>query len=231
MRRRLLSPLKFGARISRLLSFHALARTQVRYGGTGSASSYKEKKGIVMGRVVLAGIMVALCASFAVPAFAQTNEACVLRCLDHGNLDQTCQARCTKGVPPAEAPAPSRTAAPANVAPTEATSPPPAAAASPPSGTAPSAPQPAAIQSLPQPAASQVAPQPAAVQSAPQQPAAQTAPQPAANQAPQQPTAQATPQQSVKPPSPPARPVNERCVLMCLEHGHLNQYCERVCAR
>lgn len=141
-----------------------------------------------MGRMVLRGLVV--CASLAGPAFTQTNEACMLRCLDHGNLDQTCQARCTKGVPPAEAPKPRHSEAPAN---------------------APAA-------SVPQSPAAASSPPPAAAPSAPQRPE---------DQAPLQPTVQASPQQSLKPP----RPVNEACVLRCLDHGHLDQYCDRICAR
>jgi hypothetical protein len=144
-------------------------------------------------RMVLAGLVV--CASLAGPAFAQTNEACVLKCLDHGNLDQICQARCTKGVPPAEAPKPRGAAPPANA---------PAA----------SAPQSPAGASSPSPAA--------ATPSAPQHPE---------NRAPLQPAAPASPQQSLKPPAPAPRPVNEACVLRCLDHGHLDSYCERICTQ
>jgi hypothetical protein len=174
-----------------------------------------------MGRIVLAAVVVGVCAALAVSAFAQiTNEACVLRCLDHGHLDQYCQRICTNGVPPAEAPTPNRTALPSNTpaaapapqAPAAVSNPLPAAAA--PSVTPPSAQQPAASQPVPQPSV-------------------QPAPRPVENAAPPQPVAaQATPQQSVKPPTPPAppaRPVNEACVLHCLDHGHLDQYCERVC--
>lgn len=173
-----------------------------------------------MGRIVLAGLVVALCASLATPGFAQiTNEACVLRCLDHGRLYQDCERICTNGVPPAETPKPNRAALPTNApaavpapqSPAAISNSPPAAAA--PSVTPPSAQQPAAGQPVPQPSA-------------------QPAPRPVENAAPPQPAAaQATPQQSVKPPAPPARPVNELCVLRCLDHGHLDQYCQRVCTR
>ena len=165
-----------------------------------------------MGRIAWAGIVVAivaLCASFAAPGFAQTNEACMLRCLDHGNLDQTCTARCTTGVPPAAPLAPNRTAAPAQQ---------PAPQSAPPLATQsmPAAPQPASA-----PPSS-----PSAVQPAPEPAQNFAAPQPAQNEAPPQPAAQSAPQQVAKPPAPP---VNEACVLRCLDRGHLDQYCQRVC--
>jgi hypothetical protein len=180
-----------------------------------------------MGRIVLAGFVVGLCASFAAPAFAQiTDQACVLRCLDHGRLDQYCEQICTKGVPPAATPKPSHAAPPPNAPVAGESVPQMPAVPSSPVVTTPSAPLPAAA--APQPAAQQSAP----AQSAPPapQPSVQTAPQPEANQAPPQPTAQASPQQIVRPPAPPARPVNEACVLRCLDHGRLYQYCERICA-
>lgn len=183
-----------------------------------------------MARIVLAGVIAGLCVSLAIPVSAQiTNEACVLRCLDRGNLDQTCQARCTKGVPPASVPAPNRSGSPANVATPGSVPQAPAAPMGPaPAVAAPSV-QPPSAQSAPQPAA-QAAPPVPANQLAPQ-PAAQSAPQIPANQVAPQPTAQATPQQSVKPPAPPPRPVNQACVLRCLEHGRLDQYCQSICAR
>jgi hypothetical protein len=33
----------------------------------------------------------------------------------------------------------------------------------------------------------------------------------------------------VRPPAPPRR-VNEICVLRCLDHGRLDEYCQRICA-
>lgn len=171
-----------------------------------------------MGRIVLASFVVGLCALFAAPAFAQiTNQACVLRCLDHGHLDQYCERICTKGVPPAATPKPSRAVPPANAPVTgESVRQMPAVPSSP-VVTAPSTPAPTTA-----------APQPAAQQSAPAQ-SAPPAPQPSVQSAPQ-PAAQTSPQQTVRPPAPPARPVNEMCVLRCLDHGHLYQYCERICA-
>ncbi|MGH7013595.1 MAG: hypothetical protein ACREEL_05465 [Stellaceae bacterium] len=154
-----------------------------------------------MGRIVRASLVAGFYFALASPGFAQTNEACVLRCLDHGNLDQTCEARCTNGVPPASAPAPSRIAQPAQQPAVQAA--PPLAA---PSSTAPPAVPPAAATTVPQSNVTQPAPQ-------------QSAPQPSVGQA--------TPQQLVK---PPASPINEACVLRCLDHGHLDQYCDRVCA-
>ncbi len=220
--------------------------TQVLAAAAGSVlRRHARKKEIAMSRIVLAGLVVGLCASLALPSFAQiTNEACVLRCLDHGNLDQTCEARCTKGVPSPPPPALNRAAQPRNVPAVESTRQSPAAA--------PSAPQPTTTESTPpQPAGqsravvNQPPPQAPAAQATPQQsvpPPAPVSPQPMATQAtpqqsvpapasPQPMAVQATPQQSVKPPAPPARPVNEACVLRCLDHGHLDEYCERVCTR
>lgn len=163
-----------------------------------------------MGRIAWASAIAVLYVALAAPGFAQTNEACMLRCLDRGNLDQTCEARCTKGVPPAETLKPNHATAPAQQPATQ--SAPPLAAQ-----PSPASPQPASIPPSPPPAG----------QSAPQ-PAQNLAPvQPAQNQAPPQPAAQTAPQQVAKPPS---RPVNEACVLRCLDHGHLDQYCEAVCA-
>jgi hypothetical protein len=147
-----------------------------------------------IGRMVLTGFVV--CASLARPALAQTNEACVLRCLDHGNLDQTCQARCTTRVPAAEAPKPRPAAPPANV----------------PAAPVPQSPRSPAALSIPAPAA------------------APSAPQFLENQAPSPPAVQTSPRQSLRPPGPVPRPFNEACVLRCLDHGHLNEYCERICA-
>lgn len=171
-----------------------------------------------MSRIGWASVVIALWAFLALPGFAQTNEACMLRCLDHGNLDQTCTARCTNGVPPAAPLAPNRTATPPQQPVTQS---PPLPATQP----APAVPQPAnAPQSAP--SAVQPAPQPAQNFAAPP-PAQNVAPlQPAQNQAPPQPAAQSAPQQVAKPPAPP---VNEACVLHCLDHGHLDQYCQRVC--
>jgi hypothetical protein len=183
----------------------------------------ERKRQIVMGRIVLAGLVLALCASLGAPVLAQTDEACMLRCQDH-LLYQTCKARCTKGVPPMQAPATSqtptisRTAPPTTVPPVAMTPPSPLAPpSSAQSATAPSVPIPSALY----PAVAQPAP-PRSVQ-----PPAQ----PAANQAPPQPTAQATPQQSVRPSAPPPRPVNEACVLHCLDHGRLERQCDAICAR
>lgn len=165
----------------------------------------RERK-IAMGRIVLAGVVAGIWALLASPGFAQTNYACVLRCLDHGNLDQTCQARCTKGVPPGTVLAPNRATQPSNV---------PAAQ------SAPQSPQSPASSGSP----------PSVVQSAPPQPVGQSGSQPATNQPPPQPNAVlAAPHQSVQPPGQPPPLVNERCVLLCLDHGHLDQYCQRVCS-
>jgi len=175
-----------------------------------SAVTRERKKEIVMRRIVLASLLLGLHPSLAIPVLAQTNEACVLRCMDHLPY-QTCQARCTKAAPPAEASTPRRAAPPANVPAAAVTSPSPAAA-------------PSAPPSLTQPAPAAAAQQPSALH-----PGRGTA-QPAANQAPLQPTAQPTPQQLLKPP-PPRRPVNEACVLRCLDHGRLDRQCQAVCAR
>ncbi|HEV2163157.1 MAG TPA: hypothetical protein VGR52_13130 [Stellaceae bacterium] len=167
-----------------------------------------------MGRIVWAGVVVVLGAVLAMPARAQTNEACVLRCLDRGHLDQYCQAVCTNGVPAAAPVAPNRSSAPAQQPA------PPLATQSPPAAPAPAnAPQsaPSVVQPAPQPAQNFVAPPPA-------QNAAPL--QPVQNQAPPQPAAQSAPQQVAK---PPALPVNEACYLRCVDHGHLDQYCQRVC--
>ena len=171
-------------------------------------------KELAMGRIGWASVVATLFFALASPGFAQTNEACMLRCLDHGNLEQTCEARCTNGVPPAAPLAPNRTSKPAQQSAPQS----PAASGSPPVAAAPSGPQPSAQQPAP--------PLQAVTQPAPQ-PNVQSVPQPAANQVPSPPTAQASPQQSVRPPAPP---VNERCVLLCLDHGHLDQYCDRICA-
>ena len=48
-----------------------------------------------MSRIGWASVVIALCAFLTPPGFAQTNEACVLHCLDHGHLDQYCQRVCT----------------------------------------------------------------------------------------------------------------------------------------
>jgi len=177
---------------------------------------------LAMGRTSWASVVAAVFFfALITPGLAQTNEACVLRCLDHGNLEQTCVARCTNGVPPAAPLAPNRSSQPAQqIAPQSppASNPPPIAAA--PSGPPPSAQQPApSYQAVTQPA--QPAPQPNV----------RSVSQPAANQVPSSAAAQPSPQQSVKPPSLPSPPVNEACYLRCLEHGHLDQYCERVCVR
>lgn len=163
-----------------------------------------------MSRIGWASAVIALWTFLAPPGFAQTNEACVLRCLDHGHLDQYCQRVCTNGVPPAAPLAPNRTAAPAQQPVTQ---------------SPPAAPQPAnAPQSTP--SVVQPASQPAQNFAAPP-PAQNAAPlQPAQNQAPPQPAAQSAPQQVAKPPAPP---VNEACYLRCIDHGHLDQYCQRVC--
>ncbi|HEV2264921.1 MAG TPA: hypothetical protein VGR79_10365 [Stellaceae bacterium] len=179
-----------------------------------------KKKELVMDRIVLAGVVVGLCALLATPGFAQTNQACVLRCLDRGNLDQTCEARCTNGVPPATPPAANRTSQPAQQpAPQQPTAQQPAAEQ--PAAQQPAMQTPPALPAGPSalPPATQSIPQVPPDQSAPQSTVAQPAPQPTA--------AQSAPQQSAKPPAPP---VNERCVLLCLDHGHLDQYCDRICA-
>lgn len=182
----------------------------------------RKTKALAMSRigwanVVLAGIVAGLCVSFAAPGFAQTNEACVLRCLDHGHLDQYCQRICTNGVPPPAALAPNRAPAPAQQP--AAQSPPPPSQSVPPSATQSS-------PVAPQPASAPLPPSPPVVEPAPQ-PAQNVTPiQPVQEQAPPQPAAQSAPQQVAKPPPPP---VNERCVLLCLDHGHLDQYCQKVC--
>ncbi len=179
----------------------------------------RRTKELAMGRIGWASIGAALFFALVTPGLAQTNEACVLRCLDHGNLEQTCVARCTNGVPPAAAPAPNRMSKPAQQSAPQS----PAVSSPSPVAAAPSAPQPAP----PRQAVTPPAPQPN-VQSVPQAPANQV-PSPSTVQAsPQQSVPQAPPQQSTKPPSPP---INEACVLHCLDHGHLIQYCERVCVR
>ena len=209
------------------LSALAPDATPGRHGGIGVVRHVKKKE-LVMGRIVLAGFVVGLYASFVAPALAQiTDQACVLRCLDHGRLDQYCEQICTKGVPPAATPKPSRAAPPANAPAAEESVPPMPAVPASPVVTTPSTPAPTAA--APPPAANQ-----APRQSAPPapQPSVQAAPQPAANQAPPQPAAQASPQQTVRPPAPPAspaRPVNQMCVLRCLDHGRLSQYCEQIC--
>jgi len=185
-----------------------------------------------MGWVVRAGLAAGIYLALAGPGFAQTNEACVLRCIDRGNLDQTCEARCSKGVPPANPPAANRTSEPAQQSapslPATQSAPPPAVQATPPVTSGPSGSQPATPRSAPALAPAQAAPSSPAAQSAPQPTAAQSAPAVAPAQSAPQPTAaQSAPQQSVKPPEPP---VNQRCVLLCLDHGHLDQYCDRVCA-
>jgi hypothetical protein len=184
-----------------------------------------------MGWVVRAGLAAGIYLALAGSGFAQTNEACVLRCIDRGNLDQTCEARCSKGVPPANPPAANRTSEPAQQSapslpaaqsappPAVQATPPPAVQATPPVTSGSSGSQPAAPRSAPAPAPAQAAPSSPAAQSAPTVAPAQSAPQPTA--------AQSAPQQSVKPPEPP---VNQRCVLLGLDHGHLDQYCDRVCA-
>ena len=159
-----------------------------------------------MARIVLAALVLGLCASLAPPVRAQTNQMCMLRCLDH-SLYQICEARCTKPVPPGQAPTPNA-AAPTNAPPAASTTPSPMAA--------PSAP----------PSSAQAAP---AVTTP--QPDAQPPARPAATPAPLQPAAQAAPRQSEKPSAPPQRPVNEVCVLRCLDHGRLNGQCEAICAR
>jgi len=177
-----------------------------------------------MRRIAWAGVVVAMCASFAAPGFAQTNEACVLRCLDHGHLDQYCNAVCTNGVPPAAPVAPNRASAPAQQPATPSTAPtqaaPPLATQSP-----PAAPPPANVPPS-SPSVVQPAPQPAQNLAAPLPPQNAAPPQPVQNQAPPQPAAQSAPQQVAKPPAPP---VNEACYLRCVDHGHLDQYCQRVC--
>ena len=170
-----------------------------------------------IGWAIGAGLCMSLWVSLATPGFAQTNQACVLRCLDRGHLDQYCQRVCTNGVPPAAPVAPNRAPAPAQQ---------PAAQSSPPTQPAP----PLAAQSPPAapPPANPPPSSPSVVEPAPQ-PAQNLAPaQPAQNQAPSQPATAAAPQQIAKPYVPP-RPVNEACVLHCLDHGHLDQYCQRVC--
>ena len=171
-----------------------------------------------MGRIGWASVVAAIFFAFIAPGLAQTNEACVLRCLDHGHLDQYCQRVCTNGVPPAAPLAPNRTAAPPQQPVTQ--SPLPLATQSPPAAPQPAnAPQstPSVVQPASQPAQNFAAPPP--VQN--------VAPlQPAQNQAPPQPAAQSAPQQVAKPPAPP---VNEACYLRCIDHGHLDQYCQRVC--
>ena len=172
-----------------------------------------------MRRIVWAGVVVVLGAVFAIPVRAQTNEACVLRCLDRGHLDQYCQAVCTNGVPAAAPVAPNRSSAPAQQpAPQSA---PPLATQSPPAAPPPTnAPQSS-------PSVGQPAPQPAQNFAAPPPPAQNAAPlQPVQNQAPPQPAAQSAPQQVAKPPAPP---INEACYLRCVDRGHLDQYCQRVC--
>jgi hypothetical protein len=208
------------------------ARTQLPVGTAGSVQRRhaRMKKEIVMGRIVLAGLVLGLCASLAAPVLAQTNEACMLRCLDHFPY-LTCHARCTKAVPPVQAPTIRRAAPPTNVPPAASTSPAAAPSAPPPSAQpAPAAPQPSTLH----PAVTQPAPQPSALQPAVTQPAPQPSvqppAQPAANQAPPQPTGQATSQQSAQPSAPP-RPVNEACVLRCLDHGRLYPQCQAMCAQ
>jgi len=173
---------------------------------------------LIMRRIAWACVVVALCAVLAVPGFAQTNEACYLRCVDHGHTDQYCTAACTNGVPAAAPVAPNRSSAPAQQpaprsAPPLATQSP--AAAPQPASTPPSSPS--AVQPAPEPAQNFAAPPPAQ-NAAPVQPAQdQVAPQPAA---------QSAPQQVAK---PPAAPINEACYLHCIDRGHLDQYCQRVC--
>ena len=160
-----------------------------------------------MGRIAWACVVVAVCAVLAVPALAQTNQACVLRCLDRGHLDQYCQGICTNGVPAAAPVAPNRSSAPAQ---------------QPAPQSAPLAVQPNSPVSSPEttpPASS------SPVQSVPA-PAQNVAPEPAQNEVAPQPAAQSAPQQVAKPPAPP---VNQMCVLHCLDHGHLSQYCDAMC--
>ena len=189
----------------------AAGRAEHRYARAKPAHEAKE---MAMRRIAWACVVVALCTVLAVPALAQTNEACVLRCLDHGHLDQYCQSVCTNGVPAPAPVAPNRSSAPAQQpAPPLATQ--SAPAAPPPVNAQPSAPP--VVQPGPEPAQNFAAPSPA-------QNAAPA--QPAQNQAPPQPAAQSAPQQVAKPPAPP---VNQACVLRCLDHGHLSQYCDAVC--
>lgn len=155
-----------------------------------------------MRRIVLAAVVAGWGALIALQGSAQTDEACMQRCLDH-LLYSTCEARCTKGGPPTEAPT-IRRAAPPKVAP---------AAASP-------SPAPAAVLFAP-PSAPQPAPAAAPVPSALYPAVAQPAPQPGV-----QPPAQPAADQA-----PPPRPVNEACMLRCLDHGRLYDQCEAVCAR
>jgi hypothetical protein len=158
-----------------------------------------------MRRIVLAAVVAGWGALIATHGFAQTNEACMLRCLDH-LLYEACHTRCTKGAPPTQAPTISR-AKPPTVAPAAAsTSPSPAAALFAPPSSAQPAPA-AAIPAALYPSVAQPAPQPSV------QPPARPAAQPAADQA------------------PPPRPVNQACVLHCLDHGRLYEQCEAVCAR
>jgi len=183
-------------------------------------------KELAMGRLIRASLIAGACLALAAPAFAQiTDQACMLRCLDHGHLDQYCQSVCTKGVPPAAPLSPSRSSEPAQQAAPLSAPALPAASSTPPLATQPATPaksqpanappfSPSAVQPAPQPAQNQAPPQPA---------------QPVQNKAPPQPAAQTAPQQVAKPYVPP-RPVNQACVLRCLDHGHLDQYCLAVCA-
>jgi len=50
-----------------------------------------------MRRFVLIALAACLFGALAIPSLAQTNQMCVLRCLDHGHLDSYCEARCTNG--------------------------------------------------------------------------------------------------------------------------------------
>lgn len=169
-----------------------------------------------MARIVLAALVLGLCVSLAPPVRAQTNEMCMLRCLDH-SLSQICEARCTKPAPPGQTPTPNA-AAPTKARPAASTAPSPVAAPSAPPSSAQAAP---AVTS----------PQPPAPQHAVAQPGAQPPARPATTPAPLQPAAQAAPRQSAKPSAAPRRRVNEACVLRCLDHGRLNGQCETICAR
>jgi len=134
------------------------------------------KKEIVMARIVLAALVLGLCASLAPPVRAQTNEMCMLRCLDH-SLYQICEARCTKPAPRGQAPTPNA-AAPTNAPPAASTPPSPVAAPSAPPSSAQAAPAVTTPQPPARPAANPAPLQPAAAQAAPRQSAKPSAPPP-----------------------------------------------------
>src|SRR5690242_3280078 len=115
-----------------------------------------------MGRLMRAGLIAGTCLALAAPAFAQiTNEACMLRCLDHGNLEQTCEARCSSGVPPAAPLRPNRSSEPAQQ-PAPQSAPALPAASTPPLATQPTPAVPQPANAPPSPSSvGQPAPQPA----------------------------------------------------------------------